>query len=159
MALNSVPKTGSTTWRFSLLNNSGLSSSQENRLSTEKIQLYLIHKSRTFKNSSIIPAIKMNRKKILTCLKTYYTILTVRHPFDRLESAYNDKIVVTNMGNNLRQAILRRRHINAGRVKELAQDGKSVTFEQFLQYIMSTSNDHWMSISQLTRPCALPYRY
>ena len=159
VALNSVPKTGSTTWRFSLRNNSRSSSAQEYKWSTKGKKLPLIHKSGAFKNSSIIPAIKMNQSKILTSLKTYYTILTVRHPFDRLESAYMDKIVVTNMDNKLRQAILKKRRITADRVKKLARDGKSVTFEEFLQYVMSVQNDHWTSIFQLTRPCSLRYRY
>ena len=117
-----------------------------------------MHYSRAFKNTTIKSAKAMYKEKVLSCLKTYYTVLTVRHPFDRLESAYVDKVVLHNYF-GIRETILQRRHIPAKAVKELAQNGHNVKFEEFLQHLMTTEDIHWLSISQLTHPCSLPYRY
>ena len=159
VALNSVPKTGSTTWRFSLRNSSRSSHFQGFIFTKRGNKMPSIHRNEAFLNSSIIPAKVMNSNQILSSLKTYYTVLTVRHPFDRLESGYMDKVVMINMNNRLRQAILKKRRIDADRVKKLARDGKSVTFAEFLEHAMTVRNSHWMSIFELTYPCSLPYRY
>ena len=158
VALNSVPKTGSTTWRFALHNGSKLSNFQGFKEIKHGQKLSVIHGGGTFINTHTIPANRMKKSEVLTSLKTCYSVLTVRHPFDRLESTYMDKVVLRNYS-GIRQRILRKRDIYEQDIKELAQDGTNVKFEEFLEHVTSTKDAHWLSIFQQTHPCSLPYRY
>ena len=158
VALNSVPKTGSTTWMYSLLNNSRLSDYKEKNKKTIDYTILHIHEHKTFKNTRIAFANEMDKSEVLRCLKTCYTVLTVRHPFDRLESTYTEKVLSYNY-KKIREKILRARHIPPRTVKQLARNGDNVKFEEFLQHVMTTDDFHWLSISIMSRPCSLPYRY
>ena len=96
-SLNSVPKTGSTTWRFMLLNNSFRSSldSFKNILPGQK--LILVHLNEIYKKSFTSMAKLMQPSEVWEALMSYYNVLTVRHPFDRLESTCNNKIRIENI--------------------------------------------------------------
>ena len=157
VALNSVPKTGSTTWRFVLHNSSKLPNFQGFKQIKHGQKLSAIHGGNAFKNTYTTPAKHMENSEVLKSLKTYYTVLTVRHPFDRLESTFMDKVVLHNLY-SIRERILRKRNINEDKVKALAQDGKNVKFEEFLQHVTTAREAHWSSIFQQTSPCSLPYR-
>ena len=158
VGLNSVPKTGSTTWRFALYNNSVFPGFHRFEQLENGQKLTLIHLLQTFAKTNTTPAKQMSREELLKCLNTYYVILTVRHPFDRLESTYMDKIVLNNMF-SIREKILQKRDLSDRDVNQLAKDGKNIKFEEFLQYIITENEPHWKSIFSMTQPCSVPYRY
>ena len=158
VVLNSIPKTGSTTWRFALFNNSLLPGFHGLEQLQHGQKLREIHGPKIFENTSTTPAKLMKKEELLKCLNSYYIVLTVRHPFDRVESTYMDKIVRNNM-QNLRQKLLGKRGLGKRDIKELAKDGKNIKFEEFLQHMITEGNPHWTSIFKLTYPCSIPYRY
>ena len=158
VALNSVPKTGSTAWRYALYNNSHLPGPHEIPKLQHGQKINYIHGSQAFRRTSIRFAKNMNVEKVLKALNTYYTILTVRHPFDRVESSYVDKIVLQNMY-GLREEFLQKRGLGKKAVQQLAKDGNNIKFEEFLQHVITEREYHWTSIFELTYPCSIPYRY
>ena len=158
VALNSVPKTGSTTWRFILLNNSMISGKPFMSHLSKGQALSQVHHVSTFGKSHTISAQRMQGKDAITALSTYYHILTVRHPFERLESTYINKVVYHNMY-GMREKILAMRKIREPEIASLSQNGSNIRFEEFLHYISSHRESHWASIYSMTYPCTIPYRY
>ena len=157
VTLNSVPKTGSTSWRIVLLNNSMISGKPFGKRLTTGQAFITIHQYDIFNKSYTTPTKYMDKADILPALISYYHILTVRHPFDRLEATYINKIVMFDMYET-REKILARRNISETEVAILSRNGANVRFEEFLEYILSNSESHWVSITNLTYPCTIPYR-
>ena len=82
--VKAIPKTGSSTWKRTLMTNSPYFNHSKNYSvgwNTMKNQYHLLQLS-TF-----------NKSTILEKLKTYLTILNVRHPLTRLESGFRNIIM------------------------------------------------------------------
>ena len=86
----------------------------------------------------------------------YFTFMVVRHPFDRVLSAYNDKMVKTT-DNWYRHAVGKRiqKELNKNATEDQLRTGKGVTFRQFVQYLNKYKNYdyHWASIQSVCHPC------
>ena len=89
--LNAIPKTGRTTWKFLLWLYRNQSKSDSVMLEDRNLNALLeIYRKipgdrlEFFRSLHFLDDLEM-------ILKQYYSVLTVRHPFVRLESAYLDK--------------------------------------------------------------------
>ena len=118
------------------------------------------------KKYNILKMIKStyNRSDIIYRLHNYFKFLVVRHPVDRLISAYNDKLVIdppTYLG--MAQQIIRT--YRPGADEETIMAGKNVTFREFLLYYLhqfkslKISNKHFQVVQRLCSPCQVNYDY
>ena len=103
-------------------------------------------------------------------LNTYYSFLFVRHPFARLLSAYRNKFLDPIPGSDWFQRSIGKLILKKYRndMPVLQQDeGKGVTFEEFVRYIIDTYerygygdyDNHWQLINNICTPCNVKYNY
>ena len=94
-------------------------------------------------------------------MKSYYKFLVVRHPLDRLASAYKDKLAGRNrmFERLVGSIILRQMRQNAS--EETIQLGKGVTFKEYVNYLSQfpMKNVHFKSFHRICLPCAIKYDY
>ncbi|XP_037781898.1 LOW QUALITY PROTEIN: carbohydrate sulfotransferase 11-like [Penaeus monodon] len=105
---------------------------------------------------------KLTRSQIQKKLETYTKMIVVRHPFERLLSAYLDKFVVS--GNsyymkNFARPIMKKFR---GDDSQVPETGDGLTFGGFVRYVISLKkysyfDEHWKPISELCYPCAIRY--
>ena len=95
-------------------------------------------------------------------LRHYHKAMFVRHPLDRLWSAYNSKFVNQNprfLMQYCRQMVGRFRRGHSFTDPPCIKD---VTFREFVSFMMlrtSGDNVHWMTYNRLCGPCDLSYDY
>ena len=102
-------------------------------------------------------------KKKELVLQTYYKVMTIRQPIDRIWSAYNDKFVTGNPSflSSYGRTIVQTFHPNDA--PKSSRCGNNVTFIDFIQRIIHEqttgirSNPHWAPYYQLCDPCHLKY--
>ncbi|XP_076357526.1 carbohydrate sulfotransferase 11 [Tachypleus tridentatus] len=109
---------------------------------------------------------KVSIQEAWSMLKTYLKFLFVRHPYERLLSAYRNKFenrYSDYFTSRFGRKIIQRYRTNASQVS--LKKGHDVTFEEFVQYISeldpvqkSTFNEHWRPIFDLCLPCSLNYK-
>ena len=98
----------------------------------------------------------------------YYSFLFVRHPFERVLSAYRNKFkdpYNTQYQKRYGAKVLRMFRANLTEAEYKA--GKNVTFPEFVQYIIKTHktygyyglNEHWNSMQDLCHPCSIKYDF
>ncbi|XP_056402826.1 carbohydrate sulfotransferase 14 [Hyla sarda] len=92
-------------------------------------------------------------------LQHYYKFLFVRDPLERLLSAYRNKFgEIKEYQQRYGMEIVRRY-----RKDPTGSKGDDVTFSEFVRYLLDEDvekmNEHWMPISNLCQPCAVPYQY
>ena len=98
----------------------------------------------------------------------YYSFLFVRHPFERVLSAYRNKLqdpYDTQYQRAYGSEVLRMLRKNLTDAEYKA--GKNVTFPEFVEYIITTHrkhgydalNEHWNSMHQLCNPCRVKYDF
>jgi chondroitin 4-sulfotransferase 11 len=97
-------------------------------------------------------------------VRQYFKFVFVRHPFDRLISAYIDKFgsQKSEYWTELAPTILRRYRANPSR-RSLRQ-GNDVRFDEFIKYIVDPRshplNDfHWSPQTELCQPCRVGYDF
>ena len=154
VALVSLPKTGSTTWRLTFLNSSGT------YLLNPGQKVGFVHNHwlfQTVKGLYTKPATLMKKQEVIEALNKYMTILTVRHPFDRLESAYEDLVVSYNYV-HIRERILRQRGLDEIEIQRLASNGSNIKFHEFLDYVLTHDDRHWTGMVKTSLPCNVNYR-
>ena len=102
------------------------------------------------------------RKRVL---KEYFKVIVVRHPFDRLYSAWKDKLSSRNsifLQRTLIAANNYVKRVNLSRSQEFDQSRESITFQQFANLVSKRfnsgfSNSHWVSVYQHCLPCNIRY--
>jgi hypothetical protein len=150
----------------------------ENQSNASQLDLWLMYQNKA------LPYIRLRTVSDLSILSSpsFTRIIFVRHPLERLASAYVDKIAsvkseTLSIYNSLRQAICRRfsssyltiaeQEVHRVRKTPLmhvnAQCGTIIpTFEHFVEYIMSDSSQldvHWQPYSSLCHACTLKYNF
>lgn len=92
-------------------------------------------------------------------LRTYFKFIVVRHPLERLVSAYRDKFV-KRQHEFLEEAV----RIRIMFRPRFSENHDYVTFEEFLRYVVSTGtsdppqqNQHWATYQNLCQPCFVKY--
>ena len=127
------------------------------------IPTYLPHKSGVFKRLSEFSAPEISYRTA-----NYMKFTFVRHPFERLLSAYRNKFQLNDSdsvgyfrdryGKHIVQTY--RSHPS----NESLERGDDVTFQEFVQYIIDPKttegavyNEHWTPMSELCQPCKIDY--
>lgn len=156
--LQAIPKTGRTTWQFSIWNNSLPTGSQlwKNVESASEIWHDAILKEygiTLFKNHY--------GERIRT--DEYYRIVTVRHPFSRLESVYLNKLKDNPYYERRWGRIIAGKYRDKERKKKIfinPMTGKNVTFEEFIRFVIDCSDYdvHFKSYFHLAYPCHINYK-
>ena len=97
-------------------------------------------------------------------IKTYRKVIFVRHPLERLHSAYLNKFVNYNpvFHEAYGSHIINMFRVNAS--GEANHRGHGVTFSEFIRYVthplsrqMALLNEHWETYDNLCQPCILNY--
>ncbi|XP_074653567.1 carbohydrate sulfotransferase 10-like [Tubulanus polymorphus] len=148
-----IPKVGTSIWRYTLLHTTGklrtTNLSLINNLDTKQ-SIYLTSLDLIRPLSSYSQDEKTER------LKTYFKFLFVRHPFERLLSAYLDKIVrkYDKGYADLEPMIIRS-------ARNDVKPGDRATFKEFAEFILLHYVDdiHWASYERLCRPCDIAYSF
>lgn len=124
-------------------------------------------------NSSHHSMIMLNVTEQKRVLRDYRKFLFVRHPFERLLSAYRDKFESnTTLAKFFHERIGRIiiKDFRKNPTKEALESGTDVSFLEFIQYLMSPKeslhwntqdsyNEHWEPMTRLCNPCAIAYDY
>ena len=167
--LNAIPKTGRTTWKFLLWlhrNHSSHEKAQNALQQNSNISVQLdVYRKIPKENMEDFKEVQLS-DDLGTISEQYFSILTVRHPFVRLESAYVDKFqnprenrdfYYTRFG----ATILRRyRNLTLTRRELMSARRSSVTFEEFIKFVIDFPNydEHWATYTRLASPCSIRYR-
>ena len=152
-----IPKTACSSWKFTMVKVSG-------EIDMAKVDHATLHDN-AFMHSmgwrllSTYSAVGIRHR-----LKTYFKFITVRHPFDRLVSAYKDKLGAMAGrylgGLHARRIKQRYRAVN---VTTGHRPGGRVTFAEFIRYVLDTEPQnldvHWRDYGRLCDPCRVHYDY
>ena len=97
-------------------------------------------------------------------IQNYYNFMFTREPFERLLSAYRNKLLNNNIvfRKHFGKTIVRKYRLNATMKDVLA--GKGVTFLEFVQYLVDPTreeplNAHWEKMTNMCHPCLIRYDY
>ena len=153
-------KSGSTTWKTILANNSF----------PEPFQLEADHPiNRLVKKRGIPGAVPFKdlsseKKDHILNSKEYFRFVVARHPFERIYSAYKDRIVEGKCSGKIRYVMLKRKVRKMFRkniTKEEWKKGDGVTFKEFIRYlkIKGTTNQHFLPAEEFCHPCLINYDY
>ncbi|XP_013136089.1 PREDICTED: carbohydrate sulfotransferase 11 [Papilio polytes] len=154
-----VPKVACTNWKRILM----ILASKWNGTDVLAIPASLAHSPGMFRNLSTVP--KEDRQIMLD---NYNKMIIVRNPFERLLSAYRNKLEGDTQSAKYFQDRVGKRIIRAYREnpsnESLAQ-GHDVTFKEFVLFLTNQSeemadvvnNEHWQPITSLCHPCLIKY--
>ena len=142
-----IPKVGCANWKrvFNTLYGSVASPEEVHRVD---------HKSMILLSTYTEPEVQYR-------LKNYFKFMYVRHPIDRLLSAYRNKFGehFVNFEKKYGVHIVKKFRPNPPRFPK----GDDVTFAEFMLYIANTDpaelNEHWNHYTYLCQPCHVPYDY
>ena len=160
----SIPKAGCTSWLYILGNDSQpLKSSLTNSSSSylDHIAHQSVHrlKKRGLHKLSMYP--ESQRREMLN---KAFTFLVVRHPLERLASAFRDKFEMIQAGNPDKVAT----DLYDTQTRLIARKldiviRHDLTFKQFIMYLVKTEpadyNQHWRRYVDLCHPCEIQYDY
>lgn len=142
-----VPKVGCANWKrvFSIL--------YGNHYSVENIP--------TVNHSSMKLLNSYSDHEISYRLKNYFKFMFVRHPMDRLLSAYRNKFGEHFQAFEAKYGAHIVKHFRPNPPEH--PKGNDVTFAEFLAYVASTENsllnEHWSPYVDLCQPCFVDYDY
>lgn len=152
-----IPKVACTNWKRVLMVLMGKTNATD-PLDVDRTQA---HHYKVFRRLN-----SYTRSEAEFMLSNYTKFLFVRHPLERLLSAYRNKFV-ENLAINARfhtiygRKIIKRYRINA--TKESLERGHDVTFDEFSRFVTDTEgpekplNEHWRPMVELCRPCEIKY--
>ena len=152
------PKSGSTTWKTILANNSF----------PEPFELKDVMQIHDLVFEDKIPGcinfhhLTPEKKGEVLNSKEYFRFMVARHPFERIYSAYKDKLVVGSTPKkkvNYGRQILKMFRKNI--TKEQWKTGDGVTFREFVRFlnIRRPKDSHFVPIEDNCFPCLINYDY
>ena len=154
LAMCLPPKAGCTTWKTILANNSA------NGPLPKDFDGMLLHFPHVRASFGILDVKNLPGPEIRQVLSKYYKVMVVRHPFERLVSAYNDKV------NSPRTTKVRKKV--QSRIMHLmnqssSHQGLNISFQLFIQYIGHFESSpehrdmHWNTFDHICQPCRIGY--
>ncbi|CAH2104243.1 unnamed protein product [Euphydryas editha] len=154
-----VPKVACTNWKRILMILEG----KWNNTDVLSIPAGLAHSPGMFRNLSSVS--KEDRDNML---ENYHKMIIVRNPFERLLSAFRNKLEGDLPSAKYFQDRVGRRIIKAFRENpsnESLEYGHDVTFKEFALFLTNKSkeladvvnNEHWQPITNLCHPCLIKY--
>ncbi|CAK9817069.1 Carbohydrate sulfotransferase 11 [Anthophora plagiata] len=152
-----VPKVACTNWKRVLMVATGKWPGND----PMEIPAYQVHSPGTFSRLSNYTLPEIERM-----LATYDKLIVVRHPLERLLSAYRNKLEAKHEKSSryfqtrFGKKIIRRYRHNA--TEESLRKGDDVTFREFVEFVTDNSsnetrNEHWRPIYELCQPCLVNY--
>ncbi|GLV36669.1 uncharacterized protein CBL_02496 [Carabus blaptoides fortunei] len=154
-----VPKVACTNWKRVMMVLTG----RYNTTDLVQIPASLVHA-----NGSLPKLSQLNENEVMQCLNNYTRFIVVRHPFERLLSAYRNKLEDHYPSAKYFQARIGRYIVKKYRSKPSQKSlalGDDVSFREFVQYLISegmnkeTVNEHWQPIYDMCHPCAINYTF
>ncbi|XP_044743117.1 carbohydrate sulfotransferase 11 [Chrysoperla carnea] len=153
-----VPKVACTNWKRILMILSG---------KWNNTNLLSIPGDTAHASTSVTKLSDLSDNEVHYCLNNYTKFLIVRHPFERLLSAYRNKLEGHKQSNSkyFQQRVGKYiiKHYRNDANETSLKNGDDVTFAEFVKYVIAEGNDnrdqneHWKPISQMCHPCALTY--
>ena len=149
-----VAKVACSTWKYILINATG----KVNNVPPAKINVH----SRPYMRTLWLHVLgDYTSEEIEFRLKNYYKFMVVRHPFDRLSSAYREKFGPTNdlYHKTMGKKIIKKYRKNA--TKKSLNKGNDVTFGEFVKFLLDGNpakyNSHWLPFYEVCDPCRVKY--
>lgn len=136
---------------------------RSNTTNVVSIPASLAHNESSHQRLSDIPT-----SQLPPILSTYTLFVMVRHPFERLLSAYRNKLEDNQASAKYFQSIFGRhiiKHYRNNATQKDLETGDNVTFKEFVRYLITegvdsaSANEHWRSVYSLCRPCDLDYTF
>ncbi|XP_050709139.1 carbohydrate sulfotransferase 11-like [Eriocheir sinensis] len=149
-----VPKVASTSWKRVWLRMTNWINPQAELRTSPR---YAVHLS--------LPVLAFDRNAEEK-LRTYRKFMVVRHPFERVLSAYRDKLEgeYENPGYSFHKQVGKRIQMKYRGVTY--RGGHNVTFAEFIRFISEAGrgtpeqrNEHWRPMHELCQPCAVRYDF
>ncbi|XP_042205449.1 carbohydrate sulfotransferase 11-like isoform X2 [Homarus americanus] len=149
-----IPKVACTSWKRVWMKTTGIVPPDQD--------LALIGRYTVHTRVPLLSATKESMEK----LNTYKKFLFVRHPFDRVLSAYKDKLenVDRQSSYNFHKEIGEKIEKKYRGTKD--SHGDNVTFSEFIRFISEPGhgtfeqrNEHWLSMHEICNPCAVQYDF
>ncbi|XP_054280577.1 carbohydrate sulfotransferase 11-like [Macrosteles quadrilineatus] len=151
-----VPKVACTNWKRVFMVMIGM---------TKTSDILAIPPSTVHQQHYIPSLINFTSAQVQGMLRTYTKFIFVRHPFERLVSAYRNKFEQQYNSskyfhNRFGRKIVKIFRNNPSPLSLL--NGDDVTFAEFVAYLTSKNsvfNEHWMPINKLCEPCLVNYDF
>ncbi|XP_045107618.1 carbohydrate sulfotransferase 11-like isoform X2 [Portunus trituberculatus] len=153
-----VPKVACTNWKRMMLILSGAS----NETNPQRIPADSVHRKNVFTKLSDLKPDDIQHR-----LLTYSKFLFVRHPVERVISAFRNKFEM----NYTSSAYFKKRfgvkimkkYRKGVSPRSIPNTGHGVKFPEFVSYLIDTKkeqfNEHWALVSSLCYPCDVNYDY
>ena len=161
----SVPKVACSSWKGVL---ASLTGAPEVNGSTPS-QILEVHNKDFMTKIGLRQLRDYSFAEAIDIVKHYKKFLMVRHPMERLISAYRDKFIKDNKWTQGFHKRYGRRIIRIYRAEPSSQSlqrGHDVTFPEFLSFVTDTRvpekyrwNPHWAPYQDLCLPCHINYDY
>lgn len=152
-----VPKVACTNWKRVFMILLGTADSQN----ASSIPAEIVHKKSTFPKLS-----DYSIDEVKYFIENYTKYLFVRHPFERLLSAFRNKLEERSQRSKYFQMRIGRdiiKHYRFNASNHSLEYGNDVTFEEFALYLIDryvpSFNEHWKPISELCYPCLIKYDF
>ena len=143
-----IPKVGCTSFKEMMIRQTGL-------VPVNKT-LGHVHQIGVLRRYGLHPLYDYSPEEILSRLQKYTKFIVVRHPLDRLISAYTDKFLVHTVYPSRRNKTIM--GMFGANAVELINGLPRISLQQFLAMILrAPHNRHWMKYVGLCQPCRVQY--